>query len=91
MHSLILSQCRDLKMGVIIMRRFRSFNHSTFKTVLNLLEAVYLRLRKIVVERVTVVKFRVDNRGSNGTGCLRIKVRTDTAEFTNMRIVGLRM
>ena len=47
------------------MRRFRSFNHSTRKTVLNLLEAVYLRLRKIVVERVTVVKFRVDNRGSN--------------------------
>jgi len=27
-----------------------------------------LRLRKIVVERVTVVKFRVDNRGSDGTG-----------------------
>jgi len=32
------------------MRRFRSFDHSTYKTVLNLLEAVYLRLRKIVVE-----------------------------------------
>jgi len=72
------------------MRRFRSFNHSTCKTVLNLLEPVYLRLRKIVVERVTVVKFGVDNRGSNGTGCLRIKVRTDTVELTNMRIAGLR-
>ena len=36
-------------------RRFRSFNHSTCKTVLNLLEAVYLKFRKIVVERVTVV------------------------------------
>ena len=59
------------------MRRFRSFNHSTCKTVLNPLEAVYLRLRKIVVERVTVVKFRVDNRGSDGTCCFRIKVRTD--------------
>ena len=34
-------------------RRFRSFYHSTCKTVLNLLEAVYLRFRKIVVERVT--------------------------------------
>jgi len=53
------------------MRRFRSFNHSTCKTVLNVLEAVYLRFRKIVLERVTVVKFRVDNRGSNGTGCFR--------------------
>jgi len=46
-----------------------------------------LRLRKIVVERVTEVKlFRVDNRGSNGTGWFRIKVRTDIAELTNMRI-----
>ena len=71
------------------MRRFSSFDHSACKTVLNLLEAVYLRLRKIVVERVTVVKFRVDNRGSDGTGCFRIKVRTDTAEFSDMRIAGL--
>jgi len=72
------------------MRKFRSFNHTTCKTVLNLLEAVYLRLRKIVVERVIVVKFRVNNRGSDGTGCFRIKVRTNTAELTNMRIAGLR-
>ena len=49
-----------------------------------------MRLWKIVVERVTVVKFRVDNRGINGTGCFRIKVRTDTAKLTNMRIAGLR-
>ena len=68
------------------MRRFRSFNYSTRKTVLNLLEAVYLRLRKSVVERVTVVKFRVDDRGSDGTGCFRIKVRMDTAELVNIRI-----
>ena len=47
-------------------------------------------LRKIVVERVTVVKFRVDNKGSNGTGCFRIKARMDTAKLTNMRIAGLR-
>jgi len=44
----------------------------------------------LFLERVTVVKFRVDNRGSNGTGCFRIKVRTDTAELTNMKIAGLR-
>ena len=40
-----------------------------------------LRLKKTVVQRVTVVKFRVDNRDSDGTGlsgCFRIKVRTDT-------------
>jgi len=51
---------------------------------------LYLRLRKIVVERVTVVEFGVDNRGSDGTGCFRIKVRTDTAECTDVRIAGLR-
>jgi len=38
-------------------------------TVLNLLEAIYLRLMTIVVERVTVVKFRValGNKGGDGT------------------------
>ena len=71
-------------------KRFRSFNHSTCKRVLNLLEAVYLRFRKNVVERVTVGKFRVDNRGSDGTGCFGIEVRTDTAELSDMRIAGLR-
>jgi len=51
-----------------------------------------LRFRKIVVERVTVelVKFRVDNRCSDGTGCFRVEVRTDTAELSDMRIAGLR-
>ena len=68
------------------MKRFRSFNNA----VLNLLAVIYFRLRKTVLKRVTVVKFRVDNRGSDDTGCFRIKVRTDTAELTNMRIAGLR-
>jgi len=49
-----------------------------------------LTLRKIVVDRVTVVKFRVDNRGSDGTGCFGIEVRTDTAELLDMRVAGLR-
>jgi len=66
------------------MRKFGSFNHSACKTALNLLEAIYSRLRRTVVERVTVVKFRVDNRGSDGTDCFRIEVRTDTAELTDM-------
>ena len=44
-----------------------------------------MRLSKIVVERVTLVKFRVDNIGSNGIGCFRIEVRTDTAELSNSR------
>ena len=49
-----------------------------------------MRLRKIVVERVTLVKFRMDNRGSDSTGCFRIEVRTDTAELSDMRVAGLR-
>ena len=49
-----------------------------------------MRFRKIIVERVTVVKFRVDNRGSNGTDWFRIEVRTDTAELTDVRIAELR-
>ena len=73
-------------------RRFRSFNHGACKTVLNLREAVYLRFRKIVVvvERVTAVKFRVDSKGSDGTGCFRIEIKTDTAELSDMRIAGVR-
>jgi len=61
-------------------RIFRSFNHSTCKTVLNLLEAVYLRFRKIVL----------DSRCSDGTCCFEIEVRTDTAELSDMRMAGLR-
>jgi len=72
------------------MRKLRSFDDSMCKTVLNLLEAIYMRLRNIRVVRDTVVKFRVDNGGSNGTGCFRIEVRTDTAELSDMRISRIR-
>jgi len=72
------------------MRKFRSFDDSMCKTVLNLLEAIYMRLRNIRVVRDAAVKFRVDNRGSNGTGCFRIEVMTDTAELSDMRILGVR-
>ena len=51
-----------------------------------------MRFRKIVVERerVTIVKLRVDSRGSDGNGCFRIEVRTDTAELSDIRVAGLR-
>jgi len=42
----------------------------------------------IVIERVTVVMFRVDNTGSFVTGCFGIKVRTDTAKLTVMSITS---
>ena len=40
------------------------------------------------VERVTVVKFRVDNRGSDGTGCFRIESKdgySGAHEYENSR------
>jgi len=51
------------------MRKFRRFNNSTCKTVLNRLTAIYLKLKKTEEERVAVVKFGVDNRDSDGSGC----------------------
>jgi len=38
------------------------------------------------MKRVTVVKFRVDDRGSDGTGCFKIKVRTnkDSVSLTDV-------
>jgi len=42
------------------MSGFRSLNNSTSKRVLNLLEPVKLTVWKVMIERVTVVKFRVN-------------------------------
>ena len=47
-----------------------------------------MRLREFIVKRITVIKFGVDDRGSNGTGSLRIKVRPDTAKLTNVIVTG---
>ena len=51
------------------MSGFRSLNNSTSKRVLNLLEPVKLTVWKFMIERVTVVKFRMDNGGGSGAGC----------------------
>jgi len=52
----ILSQCRDLRMGVI------PENLVALTTTVRAQQskAIYLRRRKIVVQRIAVVKFRVD-------------------------------
>ena len=56
----MIKNVRQLK-GYTAIRFLREFKPQNWTraqilTVLNLLEAVYLRLRKIVVERVTVVQ-----------------------------------
>ena len=51
------------------MCRFRSFNNSPSKIFFNLLKSVKLRVWKVVIERITVGEFRIDNGGGNGAGC----------------------
>ena len=72
------------------MSGFRSLNNSTSKRVLNLLEPVKLTAWKVMIERVTVVKFRVNDGGGNGAGCFEVKVWADTAKFTNVIVARLR-
>jgi len=60
------------------------------KRVLDLLEPVKLIVWKVVIERVTVIKFRMDNGGGNGAGCFEIEIWADTAKFTNVIAAGFR-
>ena len=66
------------------MSGFRSLNNSTSKRGLNLLEPVKLTVWKVMIERVTVVKLRVNYRGGNGAGCFEVKVWANTAKFTDV-------
>jgi len=67
-----------------------SLSNSTSKRVLNLLEPVKLTAWKVMIERVTVVKFRVNDGGGNGAGCFEVKVWADTAKFTDVIVTRLR-
>ena len=69
---------------------FRSLNNSASKRILNLLEPVKLTVWKVMIERVTVVKFRVNYGGGNGAGCFEVKVWADTAKFTDVIVARLR-
>ena len=53
---------------------FTSLNNSTSKRVLDLLKLVKLTVWEVMIERVTVVKFRVNYGGGNGAGCFEVKV-----------------
>ena len=43
-----------------------------------------------MIERVTVIKFRMDNGGGNGVGCFEVEIWADTAKFTNVIVAGLK-
>jgi len=66
------------------------FNNSASKRVLNLLEPVKLTVWKVMIERVTVAKFRVNYKGGNGAGCFEVKIWVDTAKFTDVIVARLR-
>jgi len=68
----------------------RGLDNSTCKRILNLLEAGYLRLGLIVVKRVTVIKFGVNDGGGIGRSCIEVEVRMDATKLMNVIIAELR-
>jgi len=65
---------------------FGSFDSSTCKRVLDLLEPGDLRLEQVVIKRVAVVNLGLNNGSDNGGSCFGIEVWTNTAKLTNMII-----
>ena len=68
------------------MTEFGSFDNSTCKRVLDLLEPGDLTLGQVVIKRVAVVELGVNNGSGDGGGCFGIEVWTDTAKLTDMVI-----
>ena len=69
---------------------FWSLDNSSSKSIPDVLETIYLKFRKPIVQRVTVVKFVVYNGGGNCFCGVNVKVGTDTAESTNVMVAGFR-
>ena len=63
------------------MIEFRSFDNSTCKRVLDLLEPGNLTLGQVVIKRGAVVELGVNNGSDDGGGCFGIEVWTDTADM----------
>ena len=55
-----------------------------------MLKSIYLGFRKVKVQRVTVVKFGMYDRGGDGVGCLEVKVGANAAQLTNVIVAGPR-
>jgi len=69
---------------------FWSLDNCSGKSILDVLETIYLKFRKTIVQRVTVVKLGVYVGGGNCFGDVNVKVGTDTAESTNVMVAGFR-
>ena len=72
------------------MTEFGSLNHSPVKRVLNNLKTICLRFWEVVVQRVAVIKLRVNSRSDNGTGSFEVTIGADTTKFTNVIITRLK-
>ena len=68
------------------MTEFGTFDNSTYKSVLDLLEPGDLKLGQVVIKRVAVVKLGVNSGSGDGGSCFDVEVWTDTAKLTNMVI-----
>jgi len=64
---------------------YGSFDNSTCKRVLDLLEPRDLRLGLVVIKRVAVVELQVNNGSGDGGSCIGIEVRTDVANMVIAR------
>ena len=53
---------------------FWSLDNSSSKSILDVLELIYLKFRKTIVQRVTVVKLGVYDGGGNCFGSVKVKV-----------------
>ena len=69
------------------MTEFGSFDNSTCKRVLDLLQSGDLTLGQVVIKRVAVVELGVNIGSGDGGGCFGIEVWTDTSKLTDMVIV----
>ena len=68
------------------MTEFGSFDNSTCKRVMGLLEPGDLTFGQVVIKRVAVVELGVNSGSGDGGGCFGIEVWTDTAKLTDMVI-----
>jgi len=58
---------------------FRCVSDGANKGVLDVLKSVYLSIRTVKVQRVTVVEFGMYNGSGDGVGCFEVKVGMNTA------------
>ena len=57
---------------------------------MNVLKSIYLSLREVKAQRVTVVEFEMYNRSGDGVGWFEIKVGANAAQLTNVIVAGPR-